>query len=81
MASDTWAPWHQKYLYGAFYLFPDFSEFLLPDGIRTTAGEQLIPFDALGPDDIVKVPTAIAVFAPQFVPEGEPPREWRARVR
>ena len=20
--SDTWAPWHQEYLYGAFYLFP-----------------------------------------------------------
>ena len=35
---------------------------------------------ALGPDDIVKVPTAIAVFAHEFVPEGEPPREWAERL-
>ncbi len=35
---------------------------------------------APGPDDIVKVPTAIAVFAHQFVPEGEPPREWAERL-
>jgi pimeloyl-ACP methyl ester carboxylesterase len=35
---------------------------------------------ALGPDDIVKVPAAIAVFAHQFVPEGEPPREWAERL-
>lgn len=35
---------------------------------------------ALGPNDIVKVPTAIAVFAHQFVPEGEPPREWAERL-
>jgi len=35
---------------------------------------------ALGPDDIVKVPTAIAVFDHQFVPEVEPPREWAGRL-
>ncbi|MGZ6126548.1 MAG: epoxide hydrolase family protein [Myxococcales bacterium] len=35
---------------------------------------------ALGPDDRVKVPTGIAVFASEFVPEGEPPREWAERV-
>jgi pimeloyl-ACP methyl ester carboxylesterase len=35
---------------------------------------------ALGPDDIVKVPTAIAVFPHQFVPEEEPPREWAGRL-
>jgi pimeloyl-ACP methyl ester carboxylesterase len=34
----------------------------------------------LGPDDIVRVPTGIAVFANQFVPEGEPPREWAERL-
>jgi pimeloyl-ACP methyl ester carboxylesterase len=35
---------------------------------------------ALGPDDVVKVPTAIAVFAHQFAPEGEPPRAWAERL-
>lgn len=34
----------------------------------------------LGPDDFVSVPTAIAVFANQHVPEGEPPREWVERL-
>jgi pimeloyl-ACP methyl ester carboxylesterase len=34
----------------------------------------------LGPDDFARVPTAIAVFANQFVPEGEPPREWAERL-
>jgi pimeloyl-ACP methyl ester carboxylesterase len=34
----------------------------------------------LGPDDFVGVPTAIAVFANQHVPEGEPPREWVERL-
>jgi pimeloyl-ACP methyl ester carboxylesterase len=35
---------------------------------------------APGPDDLVRVPTGIAVFANQFVPEGEPPREWAERL-
>jgi pimeloyl-ACP methyl ester carboxylesterase len=35
---------------------------------------------ALGPADFVQVPTAIANFARQFIPEGEPPREWAERV-
>jgi pimeloyl-ACP methyl ester carboxylesterase len=35
---------------------------------------------ALGPDDRVGVPTAFAVFPNQFVPEGEPPREWAERL-
>jgi hypothetical protein len=30
--------------------------------------------------DYVTVPTAISVFAHEFVPEGEPPREWYARL-
>jgi pimeloyl-ACP methyl ester carboxylesterase len=34
----------------------------------------------LGPDDFVSVPTSIAVFANQFVPEGAPPREWAERL-
>jgi pimeloyl-ACP methyl ester carboxylesterase len=34
----------------------------------------------LGPDDRVRVPTAMAVFANEFVPEGEPPREWYERL-
>ena len=34
----------------------------------------------LGPDDRVRVPTAMAVFANEFVPEGEPPRSWYERL-
>lgn len=34
---------------------------------------------ALGPGDVVPVPTAIAGFVHQFAPEGEPPREWAER--
>lgn len=34
----------------------------------------------LGPTDFVNVPTAIAVFANNFVPEGAPPREWAERL-
>jgi pimeloyl-ACP methyl ester carboxylesterase len=35
---------------------------------------------ALGPDDVVRVPTGVAVFADHFVTEGEPPREWVERL-
>jgi pimeloyl-ACP methyl ester carboxylesterase len=35
---------------------------------------------SLGPTDVVGVPTAIAVFANEFVPEGEPPRSWYERL-
>jgi pimeloyl-ACP methyl ester carboxylesterase len=34
----------------------------------------------LGPDDVVRVPTGIAVFANQYVDDGLPPREWAARL-
>jgi len=34
----------------------------------------------LGPDDRVRVPTGIANFTTQFVPEGAPPREWAERL-
>jgi pimeloyl-ACP methyl ester carboxylesterase len=34
----------------------------------------------IGPDDFVETPTAVAVFPYQFVPEGEPPREWAERL-
>ncbi len=34
----------------------------------------------LGPEDFVDVPTAIAVFANQFVHDGTPPREWAERL-
>jgi pimeloyl-ACP methyl ester carboxylesterase len=33
-----------------------------------------------GPDDFVTVPTAVAVFAHQFVSDGTPPREWAERL-
>lgn len=35
---------------------------------------------ALGPEEFVQVPTAIASFAEQFAFEGEPPREWAERL-
>ena len=35
---------------------------------------------ALGPADVVQVPTGIAVFAHQYADEGEPPREWAERL-
>jgi pimeloyl-ACP methyl ester carboxylesterase len=35
---------------------------------------------SLGPHDVVSVPTAIAGFVHQLVPEGEPPREWAERL-
>jgi pimeloyl-ACP methyl ester carboxylesterase len=35
---------------------------------------------ALGPEDFVAVPTAIAVFTEHFVSEGTPPREWAERL-
>ncbi len=34
----------------------------------------------LGPNDFVTVPTAVAVFAHQFVSDGTPPREWAERL-
>jgi pimeloyl-ACP methyl ester carboxylesterase len=34
----------------------------------------------IGPHDYVSVPTALAVFGNQFVPEGEPPRLWAERL-
>jgi pimeloyl-ACP methyl ester carboxylesterase len=37
-------------------------------------------FAAVGPDDFVSVPTAMAVFANQYLPEGIPPREWVERL-
>src|SRR4029450_4406222 len=35
---------------------------------------------APGPTDFVEVPTAVAVFANHFIPEGDPPREWAERL-
>jgi pimeloyl-ACP methyl ester carboxylesterase len=34
----------------------------------------------IGPDLYADVPTAMAVFANEFVPEGEPPRSWYERL-
>jgi pimeloyl-ACP methyl ester carboxylesterase len=34
----------------------------------------------LRPGDIVRVPTAVAVFPHTLVPEGQPPREWAERL-
>lgn len=35
---------------------------------------------AIGPNTRIAVPTGIANFARQFVPEGQPPREWAERL-
>ena len=35
---------------------------------------------AIGPDDMVRVPTAMAVFPNEYVSEGEPPRSWFERL-
>jgi pimeloyl-ACP methyl ester carboxylesterase len=35
---------------------------------------------AIGPQDRVRVPTAMAVFANEFVPEGQVPRSWYERL-
>jgi pimeloyl-ACP methyl ester carboxylesterase len=34
----------------------------------------------LGPDELVTVPTAVAVFPHTLIPEGEPPRQWAERL-
>ncbi|MBI4943886.1 MAG: epoxide hydrolase [Actinobacteria bacterium] len=34
----------------------------------------------IGPDDVVRTPTAMAVFANELVPEGQPPRSWYERL-
>ena len=34
----------------------------------------------LGRGEIVRVPTAVAVFPHMFIPEGQPPREWAERL-
>ena len=34
----------------------------------------------IGLDDFVKVPTGVAVFVNNFIPEGVPPREWAERL-
>lgn len=34
----------------------------------------------MGPDDHVRVPTAMALFPASLVPEGEPPRSWYERL-
>ena len=38
------------------------------------------PETAIGPDDFVRVPTAISVFEHNFVAEGDMPREWAERL-
>jgi pimeloyl-ACP methyl ester carboxylesterase len=38
------------------------------------------PDTTMGPDDFVRVPTAISVFEHNFVPEGDMPREWAERL-
>ena len=38
------------------------------------------PENTIGPDDFVRVPTAVSVFAHHFAHEGDVPREWAERL-
>jgi len=46
------------------------------DGKRSSGVFSVAP----GPKDFVAVPTAVAVFANYYEPEGCPPREWAERL-
>jgi pimeloyl-ACP methyl ester carboxylesterase len=48
--------------------------------IRDYYDERWSPEAAIGPDEFVRVPTAITGFRHHFAPEGDMPREWAERV-
>jgi pimeloyl-ACP methyl ester carboxylesterase len=48
--------------------------------MRDYYDERWSPEATIGPDDFVAVPTAMAVFYANFIPEGVPPREWVERL-
>jgi pimeloyl-ACP methyl ester carboxylesterase len=51
----------------------------ITSSMRDYYDNRWYPYE-IGPDDLVRVPTAMAVFANEFVPEGEPPRAWYERL-
>jgi pimeloyl-ACP methyl ester carboxylesterase len=48
--------------------------------MRDYYDERWSPETAIGRDDFVAVPTALAAFYANFIPEGVPPREWVERL-
>ena len=48
--------------------------------IRDYFDNNRFPETAIGPDDFVRVPTAVTSFSHHFAPEGVPPREWAERL-
>jgi pimeloyl-ACP methyl ester carboxylesterase len=48
--------------------------------IRDYFDNNRFPETAIGPDDFVRMPTAITSFSHHFAPEGVPPREWAERL-
>jgi pimeloyl-ACP methyl ester carboxylesterase len=48
--------------------------------IRDYYDDRWSPEAAIGPDDFVRVPTAITGFRHHFAPEGDMPREWAERL-
>jgi pimeloyl-ACP methyl ester carboxylesterase len=48
--------------------------------IRDYFDNNRFPETAIGPDDFVRVPTAITSFSHHFAPEGVAPREWAERL-
>jgi pimeloyl-ACP methyl ester carboxylesterase len=48
--------------------------------MRDYYDERWSPEATIGPEDFVTVPTAMAAFYTNFIPEGVPPREWVERL-
>jgi pimeloyl-ACP methyl ester carboxylesterase len=48
--------------------------------IRDYYDNRWSPEIAIGPGDVVRVPTALTSFSRHFAPEGVPPREWAERL-
>jgi pimeloyl-ACP methyl ester carboxylesterase len=48
--------------------------------MRDYFDDRWSPETTIGPDDFVRVPTAITAFTRHFAPEGDMPREWAERL-
>jgi pimeloyl-ACP methyl ester carboxylesterase len=52
----------------------------ITNSMRDYVDNRWAPEAAIGPDDFVRVPTAITSFTRHFAPEGVAPREWAERL-
>jgi pimeloyl-ACP methyl ester carboxylesterase len=52
----------------------------IASSMRDYYDNRWFPEATIGPEDFVRVPTAIASFGHHFAPEGVPPREWAERL-